>query len=160
MADLNITQDEADKLMAMQKKTIDQTEWMFPGPADRIVVPLTSLEKRENFLLDVTRYQIKLTKATFQNRADVVITLYRLDIDGAPHRNPDGEEIPCPHLHIYRHGFGEEWVIPAQATDFPIRQTCFQPLTLSWNIATLRSRYEFKEAYSHDDRSRDRTPFK
>ncbi len=67
MADLNITQDEADKLMAMQKKTIDQTEWMFPGPADRIVVPLTSLEKRENFLLDVTRYHIKLTKATFQN---------------------------------------------------------------------------------------------
>lgn len=46
MTDINITQDEADKLMAMQKRAIDQTEWTFPGPADRIVVPLTSLDKR------------------------------------------------------------------------------------------------------------------
>jgi hypothetical protein len=81
MADINITQGEADKLLAMEKKAVDQTQWTFPGPADRIVVPLTSFDKRENFLLDVTRYQIKLTKATFQNRARVVIVLYRLDID-------------------------------------------------------------------------------
>jgi hypothetical protein len=37
----------------------------------------------------------------------------RLDIDGPPHRNPDGEEIPCPHLHIYREGLGDKWAIPA-----------------------------------------------
>jgi len=37
----------------------------------------------------------------------------RLDIGGAPHRNPDGEEIPCPHLHIYREGFGDKWAVLA-----------------------------------------------
>jgi MoaA/NifB/PqqE/SkfB family radical SAM enzyme len=36
----------------------------------------------------------------------------RLDIDGAPHRNPDGELIPCPHLHIYRENFGDKWAYP------------------------------------------------
>jgi hypothetical protein len=37
----------------------------------------------------------------------------RLDIDGSPHRNPDGTEIPCPHLHTYREGFGDKWAIAA-----------------------------------------------
>jgi hypothetical protein len=64
-------------------------------------------------MLDVTRGQIKLTKATFQNRVRAVIILIRLDLAGPPHRNPDGVEIPCPHLHIYREGYGDKWAIPA-----------------------------------------------
>jgi len=128
MADINITQDEADKLMAMEKKAMDQREWMFPGPGDRIVVPLTSADKRENFLLDVTRYQIKLTKATFQNRARVAIILYRLDIDGRPHYNPDGQLIPCPHLHIYREGSGDKWAILAPMDKFPDTTNLFSTL--------------------------------
>lgn len=119
MADINLTQDEAEKLMAMEKRGADQREWMFPGRGDRLVVPLTSVDRRENFLLDVTRFQIKLTKATYQNRARVAIILYRLDIDGAPHRNPDGQEIPCPHLHRYREGFGDKWAVPAPVDRFP-----------------------------------------
>lgn len=128
MADINLTQDEADKLMAMEKRAVDQQEWLFPGPADRIIVPLTSTDKRESFMLDVTRYQIKLTKATFQNRARVAIILYRLDIDGAPHRNPDGQEILCPHLHIYREGYGDKWALPAPAATFPDTSDLFSTL--------------------------------
>jgi hypothetical protein len=119
MADIDIAQDEAEKLIAMEKHAIDQKAWSFPGPGDRIVIPLISGDKRENFLLDVTRYQIKLTKATFQNRARVAIILYRLDIDGAPHRNPDGQEIPCPHLHRYCEGYGDKWAVPAPIERFP-----------------------------------------
>jgi hypothetical protein len=37
----------------------------------------------------------------------------RLDLDGPTHRNPDGQEIPCPHLHIYREGYGDKWAIAA-----------------------------------------------
>ncbi len=128
MADISITQAEADKLMAMEKKAVDQQQWTFPGPGDRIFVPLTSIDKRENFLLDVTRSQIKLTKATFQNRARQAIVLYRLDIDGSPHRNPDGEEIPCPHLHVYREGYGDKWAIPAPNNKFPDTMNLFSTL--------------------------------
>lgn len=64
-------------------------------------------------MLDVTRAQIKLTKATYQNRARQAIVLMRLDLDGPPHRNPDGSEILCPHLHVYREGFGDKWAIAA-----------------------------------------------
>ena len=113
MADINLTQDEANKLMAMEKRAVDEKDWQFPVPGDRIAIPLTSLDKRESFLLDLTRARIKLTKATYQNRARTAIILMRLDLDGPPHRNPDGVEIPCPHLHVYREGYGDKWANPA-----------------------------------------------
>ena len=113
MADINLTQAEADRLIAMEKRAAEDKEWLFPAPGERIAIPLTSLDKRENFMLDVTRGQIKLTKATYQNRARAAIVLLRLDLDGPPHTNPGGEEVPCPHLHIYREGYGDKWAIRA-----------------------------------------------
>jgi hypothetical protein len=119
MADIEITQAEADFLIAMEKRFVDDNDWTFPTAGERIGLALTSLDKRENFMLDVTRARIKLTKATCQNRARQAIILMRLDLDGPPHRNPDGTEIPCPHLHIYREGFGDKWVIAAPIDRYP-----------------------------------------
>ncbi len=119
MADINITQEEADALMVMEKVKIDEREWLFPSEGDRVAIPLASFDRRENFMLDVTRAQIKLTKATYQNRARAAIILMRLDLDGPPHRNPDGEEIPCPHVHIYREDYGDKWAIPAPLDRYP-----------------------------------------
>ena len=111
--DIELSQAEADKLMAMEKRAADDNDWLFPAPGERIAIPLTSFDKRENFMLDVTRAQIKLTKATYQNRARVTAILLRLDLDGPPHTNPDGAQVSCPHLHIYREGFGDKWAVPA-----------------------------------------------
>src|SRR5271163_2023242 len=113
MGDINLTQAEVEKLMSMEKRAVDEKEWLFPSPGDRVAIPLTSLDKRESFMLDVTRAQIKLTKATYQNRARSAIILMWLDLDGPLHRNPDGVEIPCPHLHIYREGYGDKWAVAA-----------------------------------------------
>jgi hypothetical protein len=119
MADLDITQAEADALIAMEKHRADEKDCVFPEPGGRLAIALTSLDKRENFMLDITRAQIKLTKATYQNRARQAIVLMRLDLDGPPHRNPDDREIPCPHLHIYRAGYGDKWAIPAPVDRYP-----------------------------------------
>lgn len=119
MADIEITQAEADALIAMEKRFLVTDDWTFPSPGERIAFELTSLDKRDNFVLDVTRARIKLTKATYQNRARQAIVLMRLDLDGSPHRNPDGTELPCPHLHIYREGFGDKWAIAAPVEQYP-----------------------------------------
>jgi hypothetical protein len=119
MADIEITQAEADSLIAMEKRFVDDGDWTFPAAGQRIGLDLTSLDKRENFTLDVTRARIKLTKATYQNRARQAIVLMRLDLDGPPHRNPDETEIPCPHLHIYREGFGDRWATAAPVDRYP-----------------------------------------
>jgi hypothetical protein len=126
MADINLTQEEADALMAMEKRRVDEQEWLFPSPGGSTAIPLTSVDKRENFMLDVTRAQIRLTKATYQNRARAAVILMRLDLDGPPHRNPDGEEIPCPHLHIYREGHADKWAIAAPVDRYPNPSDIFQ----------------------------------
>src|ERR1035437_1901951 len=95
------------------KRAAEEREWLFPAPSDAVAIPLTSLDERESFMLDVTRAQMRLTKATYQNRARAAIILMRLDLDGPPHRNPDGVELPCAHLHLYREGYGDKWAIPA-----------------------------------------------
>lgn len=113
MAEIVLTQAEADALIGMDKVRIDDTQWTYPAAGGHLSVPLISMDKRENFALDVTRSSIKLTKSTHQNRARQAIVLMRLDVDGPPHRNPDGVEIPCPHLHVYREGYGDKWAAPA-----------------------------------------------
>lgn len=119
MADVDISQAEADALIAMEKHCVENKSWLFPEPGGRLAIPLVSPDKRENFILDMTRAQIKLTKATYQNRARQAIILMRLDLDGSPHRNPDDQEIPFPHLHIYREGYADKWAIPAPANVYP-----------------------------------------
>ena len=115
MAEILLTQAEADALIGMEKFRTDNSQWTYPRAGEQLSVPLTSSDRRENFALDITRSRIKLTKSTHQNRARQAIILMRLDIDGPPHRNPDGAEIPCPHLHVYREGCGDKWAAPAPA---------------------------------------------
>jgi hypothetical protein len=109
----------------MEKHRTDDTEWEFPNPGGRLAIPVTSSDKRENFMLDVTRSQLKLTKATYQNRARQVVILMRFDLDGPPHRNPDGQEVPCPHLHVYRQGYADKWATLAPVSQYPNPQDMF-----------------------------------
>ena len=118
MAEISLTQADADALLAMEKHRADDTAYDYPGLGGALQIPLQSPDKRELFMLDVSRSQIKLTKGKYQNRARGVVILARLDFGGAPHRNPDDQEVPCPHLHIYREGFGDRWAMPLPAGHF------------------------------------------
>lgn len=45
------------------------------------------------------------------------------------YRNPDGEEVPCPHLHTYREGYGYKWAIEVHSDQFPsIQEDSWQTL--------------------------------
>ncbi len=118
MADLNLTQAEADALIAMEKHRDTEDRNDFPMADQSLVLLLHSPDKHEQFLLDLSRGHIDLLKVKLQNRGRQVVVLVRLDMGGAPHRNPDGEEIPVPHLHMYREGYGDKWAIPVPADRF------------------------------------------
>ena len=113
MADLNLTQAEADALIAMEKHRVNENHHNFPMAGDSLMLSLQSSDKREQFSLDISRGQIDLVRGKYQNRARQVVVLVRLDFGGRPHRNPDDQEVPCPHLHVYREGFGDKWATPA-----------------------------------------------
>ena len=119
MAEINITQSEADALLVLAKHRADDRQWDYPDLGGSISVPLVSPDRLERFVLDLSRGRINLAKGTYQNRGRQVVVLVRLDFGGAPHRNPDGEEIGSPHLHLYREGFADKWAFPVPADRFP-----------------------------------------
>jgi len=115
----NIPQAEADRLLAMRKMPVDNRQYRYPLAGRRLNVPLKSPDKKEDFMLDITRSKIVIAKGSLQNRARQTILLARLDFGGQPHRNPDDEEIPSPHLHLYREGYGDKWAYPINVKEFP-----------------------------------------
>jgi hypothetical protein len=127
-----LTQAEADRLMAMNKKRLKREQYEFPVASEGLTIPIVSMDETESFLLDVSRGRIRLTKCTYQERYQGIIVLVRLDVDGPPHTNPDVPEVPlpylaeyndatvpCPHLHLYVENFMDKWTIPAPTDKFP-----------------------------------------
>lgn len=119
MADINLTQAEADALIGMEKHRADNERHDFPTGGQSLILPLQSPDRREQFMLDINRGRIDLLRGKYQNRARQVVVLVRLDFGGPPHRNPDDEEITCPHLHEYREGYGDKWARPIPVERFP-----------------------------------------
>lgn len=122
----DISQAEAENLLKMPKQCKEDKEYQLPNEkGGRLTIKLESLDHREIFFLDISRGRANLEKptpfekGTYQNRARQSIILVRLDFYGAPHTNPDGQEIGVPHLHLYREGYDDKWAFPVPAGYFP-----------------------------------------
>lgn len=66
------------------------------------------------FILDICNGRIELSKVKYQTRHSTTNTiLLRIDTSsGGLHFNPDGTPVGCPHIHIYREGYGDKWAYP------------------------------------------------
>ena len=111
MTELHISQAEANRLIAIEKQGENNDPYWLPVAGVAISIPLVSTDLTEKFLIDIRYGRANLLKGTNQLRAQVIVLL-RLDFNGSPHRNPDGEVIHGPHLHEYREGFGDKWAKP------------------------------------------------
>ncbi len=104
-----LTQYEIEYLLNLEKNYVGAQKFKYPTLGGRVNIQLTSADKNEDFILDITRSHISLSKNSFQNRARGTIVLLRLDLNSAPHRNPDGKIVTGNHLHIYKEGFGDKY---------------------------------------------------
>ena len=109
MAEIIISQEEADKLFQMPKARLDDSVHDFPLHGEKVIINLQSTDGRERFILDVSRGKIEIRKGKYQSRYHKIIILIRLDIFGAPHTNPDGAIVDCPNIHIYKEGYSDKW---------------------------------------------------
>jgi hypothetical protein len=137
VAEIDLTQAEADALIAMEKHRSNEERPDFPMNGESLQLPLQSPDRREQFLLDLSRGRIDLLKVKMQNRGRQVVVLVRLDLGGAPHRNPDDQEISSPHLHIYREGYGDKWAVPIppdRFRDVASLWTTFEDFLLFCNV--------------------------
>ena len=118
----------------MEKHRTSDDHSGFPMGGESVSLPLQSADGREQFLLDMSRGRIDLRKVKMQNRGRKVVVLVRLDLGGAPHRNPDGEEVGTPHIHVYQEGYGDKWA-------FPVPRDSFRELTDVWTTLADFLRY-------------------
>lgn len=113
-----LSQAAAAAYIAMQKKCVEKGPFPFPSSGDKLKVPLVSMDGAMQFWLDMTRGRIRLLQVSLLNRVYTSIVLVRLDLDGPPHTNPDGTEIACPHIHLYREGYADKWAEAVPGTAF------------------------------------------
>src|SRR5436853_1735214 len=112
-----LTQAEADKLIALKKLFVNPETISLP-PGSDLTFELVSEDKHEQFLLDLWRSTFRLSKIKYQNRARQVTVLVRLDVDGSPHTNPDGQRLEGTHIHYYVEGYDDKWALPLDLTVF------------------------------------------
>jgi hypothetical protein len=112
-----LSQSEADALIAMRKTFVGSSAVSVPPGSDH-THELVGDDPAERFLLDIWRGTIRLLKLRFQTRARKVVVLVRLDIDGAPHTNPDGTRLGGTHLHLYREGYEDRWAFSVDPNEF------------------------------------------
>ena len=94
MAETNLT--HADALTVMQKRRVNEKLSDFRADGAPVVLPFPSTDQREQFLFDRSHSRIDPRKVKIHSREWEAAVLAWLDLRGAPHHNPDGEEIPIP----------------------------------------------------------------
>lgn len=113
-----LTQAEADQFMQMVKHFVRPPATITIPPGADDTYELADSNDREKFLLDVWRGTLRLSKLKLQNRARAAVVLIRLDVDGAPHTNPDGTRLSGTHLHQFKEGYDDKWAYPADPRTF------------------------------------------
>ena len=118
MTDVLLSQVEGDALLEMEKYSSMENIVDFSGLSGDLELKFLCEEGREEFVINYTRHSINIMKRNHHLRVKKAIGLARLDLDGPPHRNPDGVEVGPRHLHIYREGYGLKWAydVPEQFT--------------------------------------------
>lgn len=112
-----LTQREADRLIALIKETVDTT-LRLPAAGQKHV-RFSVIASNEPEVFDIQLYQgaFDPQKQHFTALLDTPkIRIMHLCINGHKHRNPDGTVIGPTHLHIYREGFSDGYAIPIDIT--------------------------------------------
>lgn len=109
-----LTQLEANDLISILKELQEKSDnIIFPTLGNSLALECKSPTTKDKFIIDVNRKgTLKITKCTYQTRYKNSLRLVRIDLDGPPHENPDGNVIECPHIHIFREGFELKWAYP------------------------------------------------
>ncbi len=117
LLNMDLAQQIADQLLAMEKEFTTSDPINLHSGA-KFIRELASTNGQEQFLLDFYQGTIRLNKVTSNHRYARTIILARLDLNGSPHMNPDGQVIHGSHLHLYREGYGDKWASLLDATVF------------------------------------------
>ena len=110
MSPTELSQSEADRLLAIEKVRVSDEPMRFPMARRKAEAALRSVNGKDEFILSVILGVVKFPRFTIQLRTRQSVVLARLDMHGPPkHKNPDNSLVSPPHLHLYREGHHSNW---------------------------------------------------
>ena len=110
-----LSTEEAKHLLKMPKIADSQSPIDLSIVAGKQEVKLLSGDRQEQFRLTFENKGRHETKASYQIIWQDNIVLARLDLGGRGHKNPGGQKISVPHMHIYQAGAGDDWAYQVSA---------------------------------------------
>lgn len=123
-----LTQQEADKLIEMLKRTVEQ-QIAFPSEKGSISFDVVGERREDIFIVNIDRKGKMAEKCTYQGRVrQSNQVLLRLDIDpNGKHTNPepDGQIIYGNHIHIYTEEHDMKMAIPFDISDRDLYEVCY-----------------------------------
>lgn len=96
-------------------KIIKEREFIFPDPGGRGMMNAKSKTTQHEFVFNITRGRHNPKQCSYLIRTVENDLLFRIDLEGPAHPNPNNEDVPCPHMHIYLHNgtsSPENWAFP------------------------------------------------
>lgn len=109
-----LKQIESELLIDCEKYFMDTSIIQLDRNNRTINRVIKSVDNKDDFILDISKGRINLSKVKYQSRHKQSNSiLLRIDTSsGSRHLNPDGQFIDCPHIHIYKEGYGDKWAYP------------------------------------------------
>lgn len=120
MADYKLSQDEANRLLNMLKRSvIDQIS--IPSQGKGIDFEVVGDTKHDIFVISIYRGKLQAYKFNISGRIKKHgVMLLELHINPtAAHTNPDGQKIVGDHWHIYSEQYGRAFAFPAENINSP-----------------------------------------
>lgn len=109
-----LTDNEAKALIELEKIAMQNVVNIPSGNTKEHLDLASAKERKDNIMrIFIRRGKINPNKCSFNVVFNKSITLIRLDIEaGRVHTNPDGQDMPSNHLHIYREGYDDRYAFP------------------------------------------------
>ncbi|WP_300685427.1 DUF6978 family protein [Acutalibacter sp. 1XD8-36] len=120
MADYRLSQNEANRLLNMLKRSI-VNQISIPSPGKGIEFEVIGDAKNDVFAVSIYRGKLQAHKFNISGRIKKHgILLLELHISPtAAHANPDGQKIVGDHWHIYSEEYGRAFAFPAENIHSP-----------------------------------------
>ena len=124
---MRLTQEEANMLIDMLKKTVKKSALNFPTSKGGISFDVIGERRTDEFVINIDRKGINHQGCSYQGRIksnDVI--LLRLDVNPtSKHVNPsDGAEFSGTHLHIYTEEYDMREAIPFDTENKDLYSLC------------------------------------
>jgi hypothetical protein len=122
-----LTQREADRLIAMLKRKLDDTIYEFPRTKGKIIFEVVGDGYVDEFIINISRKGSLHNGCSYQGRLKKDnITLFRIDINPSrDHVNPDGKAVIGSHYHIYNEKTKTSVAIPFNEDTANLYELCF-----------------------------------